>query len=51
MSESIYLECIHCKHFYSCTLKETKVTDSCLNFEEREGSDNGRTENVRENDN
>lgn len=38
-----YIECIHCKRFFSCKIKENKP-EQCLNFEER-NRENGREEN------
>ena len=31
----VYIECIHCDEFFTCTLKQTKTTDLCVNFVER----------------
>lgn len=42
MSAEIMLECIHCANFFKCTLKETKITDRCVNFEERKTEDGRR---------
>ena len=45
MDEPKYLECLHCKKFYSCEKKDNKP-QYCLNFEERRKD--GREKNVCE---
>lgn len=37
-----YLECLHCEKFLKCELKKNKITDRCVNFEERKDLKNER---------
>ena len=37
-----YLECLHCENFLKCELKKNKITDRCVNFEERKDLKNER---------